>query len=80
MHNQVPCCSCIGLLLAAFCSPCLHSYHPSPAAACIAFFADNPQVWTRCGHHFHMQCLYEWLERKETCPLCEAVIDFDGLS
>ncbi len=21
--------------------------------------ADNPKVWTRCGHHFHMQCIYE---------------------
>ena len=39
---------------------------------------DNPQIFTSCGHHFHMQCIYEWLERgRETCPLCEAPIAFD---
>lgn len=41
---------------------------------------DNPRIWTRCGHHFHMQCIYEWLERKETCPMCESHVDFDGMT
>lgn len=22
--------------------------------------ADNPKTFTRCGHHFHLQCIYEW--------------------
>lgn len=36
---------------------------------------DNPKIFTRCGHSFHMQCIYAWLERKATCPLCEAAMD-----
>ena len=23
-----------------------------------------------CGHTFHKQCLWEWLSRKRTCPIC----------
>ncbi|GBF95602.1 hypothetical protein Rsub_08584 [Raphidocelis subcapitata] len=42
-----------------------------------AYREDNPRVWTRCGHHFHMQCIYEWLNRSSTCPLCESNIDFE---
>eukprot|EP00877_Chromochloris_zofingiensis_P001105 jgi/Chrzof1/10996/Cz05g19290.t1 len=38
---------------------------------------DNPKIFTRCGHHFHMQCIYEWLERKDTCPLCESKMVFE---
>lgn len=41
------------------------------------YTTDNPRIWTRCGHHFHMQCIYAWSERKETCPLCESHILFD---
>jgi hypothetical protein len=37
--------------------------------------ADNPKIFTRCGHAFHMQCIYAWLERKNTCPLCESPMD-----
>lgn len=39
--------------------------------------ADNPKMWTACGHHYHVPCLYEWLERKDTCPICECKIS-DG--
>ncbi|KAK9844198.1 hypothetical protein WJX81_007814 [Elliptochloris bilobata] len=51
-----------GLSLASededFCSTCLEGYSD-----------DNPQIWTNCRHHFHLACIYEWLERKETCPI-----------
>ncbi|KAJ9504849.1 hypothetical protein QJQ45_014334 [Haematococcus lacustris] len=40
--------------------------------------ADNPKTFTECGHHFHLPCLYEWLERKDTCPLCERKITLPG--
>lgn len=39
---------------------------PSPSAE------DNPKMVTSCGHHFHLPCLYEWLERSQTCPVCSA--------
>ena len=25
---------------------------------------------TKCGHIFHSQCLFEWLDRSKTCPNC----------
>lgn len=44
------------------------------------FDADrDPPVFTRCGHRFHLQCLYAWLERKQTCPLCDSAIGEPGL-
>ncbi|CAN0112020.1 unnamed protein product, partial [Heterosigma akashiwo] len=24
-----------------------------------------------CGHHFHADCLDEWLRRRRVCPLCK---------
>jgi len=25
---------------------------------------------TKCGHLFHRECLFKWLENNVTCPLC----------
>lgn len=47
-----------------FCPTCLEAYTD-----------DDPRIFTRCGHAFHMQCIYAWLERKATCPLCESPMD-----
>lgn len=41
--------------------------------------AENPKIWTKCGHHYHLACIYEWLERKQTCPLCETTMSFEEL-
>ncbi|CAL5221300.1 g3467 [Coccomyxa viridis] len=51
-----------------FCSTCLEGYS-----------ADNPKIWTQCGHHFHLACIYEWLERKQTCPLCDIPMGFEEI-
>lgn len=24
----------------------------------------------KCGHYFHFECIWEWLERKRDCPIC----------
>jgi len=29
----------------------------------------------KCGHTFHLQCIYDWLERSPTCPSCRLEID-----
>ena len=38
---------------------------------CLEAYTDsNPKVLTACGHHFHLPCIYEWLERSQACPIC----------
>lgn len=51
-----------------FCPTCLEAYTE-----------ENPKMYTACGHHYHLPCLYEWLERKDTCPICDTKINFDGM-
>nr|GMD28999.1 E3 ubiquitin-protein ligase At3g02290-like [Ipomoea batatas] len=34
---------------------------------------ENPKIITKCSHHFHLSCIFEWQERSETCPVCGAV-------
>ncbi|XP_071707064.1 E3 ubiquitin-protein ligase At3g02290-like [Rutidosis leptorrhynchoides] len=38
---------------------------------------ENPKIITKCSHHFHLGCIYEWMERSETCPVCGKVMAFD---
>lgn len=38
---------------------------------------DNPKILTQCHHHFHLACIYEWLERSQTCPICSRQMSFD---
>lgn len=62
---------------ASRCHGCPVAQRIVPAAPAAA--EDNPRVLTRCGHHFHLPCLYEWLERSETCPVCAAPMHFEEL-
>ncbi|KAK9915088.1 hypothetical protein WJX75_004590 [Coccomyxa subellipsoidea] len=50
------------------CSTCLEGYT-----------TENPKIWTNCQHHFHLACIYEWLERSETCPICATKLTFEEL-
>lgn len=38
---------------------------------------ENPKMLTKCEHHFHLCCILEWMERSDSCPVCdqEVVID-----
>ncbi|KAJ6713656.1 hypothetical protein OIU85_025296 [Salix viminalis] len=47
------------------CPTCLDEYTP-----------ENPKITTRCSHHFHLGCIYEWLERSESCPICGKEMEF----
>ncbi|CAD7698308.1 unnamed protein product [Ostreobium quekettii] len=42
--------------------------------------ADNPKIFAACGHHFHLSCIYEWLERSRTCPVCLKPMKFEEQS
>lgn len=49
-------------------------------ATCLeGYTAENPKIWTNCHHHFHLACIYEWLERSETCPICATRLTFEEL-
>lgn len=41
------------------------------------YTAENPKIITKCSHHFHLGCIYEWMERSESCPVCGKVMAFD---
>ncbi|QCE12737.1 large subunit ribosomal protein L7Ae [Vigna unguiculata] len=34
---------------------------------------ENPKIVTKCSHHFHLGCIYEWMERSDNCPVCGKV-------
>jgi hypothetical protein len=37
---------------------------------------ENPKIMTKCTHHFHLGCIYEWMERSDSCPVCGKVTCF----
>ncbi|XP_021887068.1 probable E3 ubiquitin-protein ligase RHB1A [Carica papaya] len=38
---------------------------------------ENPKIVTKCEHHFHLACILEWMERSDTCPVCDQEMVFD---
>ncbi|CAA2946073.1 probable E3 ubiquitin- ligase RHB1A [Olea europaea subsp. europaea] len=32
---------------------------------------ENPKLFTKCDHHFHLACILGWMERSDTCPVCD---------
>ncbi|XP_074581420.1 E3 ubiquitin-protein ligase At3g02290-like isoform X1 [Curcuma longa] len=47
------------------CPTCLEEYTP-----------ENPKIVANCSHHFHLSCIYEWMERSDTCPVCGKEMQF----
>ncbi|KAL0918798.1 hypothetical protein M5K25_010834 [Dendrobium thyrsiflorum] len=47
------------------CPTCLEEYNP-----------ENPKIKTECSHHFHLSCIYEWMERSDSCPICGKEMEF----
>lgn len=47
------------------CPVCLEEYN-----------LENPKIETKCAHHFHLSCIYEWMERSESCPICGKEMEF----
>ncbi|XP_039139927.1 probable E3 ubiquitin-protein ligase RHB1A isoform X1 [Dioscorea cayenensis subsp. rotundata] len=38
---------------------------------------ENPRILTKCEHHYHLACILEWMERSDTCPVCDQIMVFD---
>ncbi|CAN4122032.1 unnamed protein product [Withania somnifera] len=51
------------------CPTCLEEYTP-----------ENPKIMTKCSHHYHLSCIYEWQERSEKCPVCGKFMEFEETS
>merc|ERR1711974_80847 len=32
---------------------------------------DSVKLRTECGQEFHAQCLYNWLDKENKCPICQ---------
>ncbi|XP_014497049.1 probable E3 ubiquitin-protein ligase RHB1A [Vigna radiata var. radiata] len=37
---------------------------------------ENPRDLTKCEHHFHLSCILEWMERSDSCPICDQEMIF----
>lgn len=53
-----------GMVVGAFrqscCPICLERYTP-----------DNPAILFKCEHSFHFQCIDDWWQRSNRCPVCD---------
>ncbi|KAJ7557429.1 hypothetical protein O6H91_05G126300 [Diphasiastrum complanatum] len=38
---------------------------------------ENPKINMECGHHFHLACTLEWMERSKLCPVCDKEMVFE---
>ncbi|THU59710.1 hypothetical protein C4D60_Mb07t04910 [Musa balbisiana] len=47
------------------CPTCLEEYS-----------SENPKIVAKCSHHFHLSCIYEWMERSDSCPVCGKEMEF----
>ena len=52
---------------------------PNMCAICRVNFEENDVIRTlnNCGHYFHSNCIDNWLELRNTCPICRHVITED---
>ncbi|KAG0447838.1 hypothetical protein HPP92_028123 [Vanilla planifolia] len=50
------------------CPTCLEEYD-----------AENPRIITKCKHHFHLSCILEWLERSNTCAICDKIMEVEDV-
>ncbi|XP_011093125.1 probable E3 ubiquitin-protein ligase RHB1A [Sesamum indicum] len=50
------------------CPTCLEEYD-----------SKNPKIMTKCNHHFHLSCNLEWMERSNTCPVCNQEMRYEVL-
>ncbi|KAJ0665943.1 putative transcription factor C2H2 family [Helianthus annuus] len=53
---------------------------PEECPTCLEEYdEENPKIITKCEHHFHLSCILEWMERSDTCPVCDQVMEVTSL-
>lgn len=51
---------------------------PEECPTCLEEYdEENPKIVTKCEHHFHLSCILEWMERSNTCPVCDQEMELD---
>ncbi|KAK7307042.1 hypothetical protein VNO77_39751 [Canavalia gladiata] len=64
----------------------IHSNHSKSSdmdicPTCFEEYSDqNPKIIAKCNHHYHLGCIYDWMERSQTCPACRQVMTFDEVA
>ncbi|XP_050117212.1 uncharacterized protein LOC126594962 isoform X2 [Malus sylvestris] len=38
------------------------------------YTTENPKITVECSHHYHLSCIFEWMERSPTCPICSRLM------
>ena len=52
------------------CQLCCQTEHASMASSLLDTGEDKDACVTICDHVLHYGCLWEWMKRRETCPIC----------
>ncbi|BAF28080.1 probable E3 ubiquitin-protein ligase RHB1A [Oryza sativa Japonica Group] len=65
------------------CEKCVAEDKPDEEDVCPIcleeYDAENPRSLTKCEHHFHLCCILEWMERSDTCPVCDQITLIDDM-
>ncbi|KAL5676612.1 hypothetical protein ACJX0J_012743, partial [Zea mays] len=68
-HLTLPHCRLLAPFCWSLCKSCNETQilqHPKRE-----YDEENPRSITKCEHHFHICCILKWMERKDTCPVCD---------
>jgi hypothetical protein len=49
---------------------CLNKPLPTVNGDCTICMEEGKVITTLCNHHFHENCLEQWLRKSRTCPMC----------
>lgn len=78
------CCGCCGMSRWRWDEGCLGAgtvtqIHDTSHVHVAHSLTENPRIVTTCQHHFHLACIYEWMERSQTCPMCGKSMHFNEI-
>lgn len=49
--------------------------HSEPCPICFGKLGqDDETSKLKCGHQYHATCIYKWLDRAVTCPVCRTPV------
>lgn len=73
-------CSNISVPNKLFCKEHLHISPVSTDTCNICLDQLDENVYMKCGHSFHKECISKWLVTKKTCPCCRKTLRVETLN